>query len=142
MATSGVINGTDFRIWISGEAVGYSTACTLSMSAELLETIHKDNPGAGWRTFKIGQKSATITVDAFYNTDANTAYSDRKDPDDLGTLFINETAFEWQFRAASGDDMYSGSGYVTEMSISSNVEESATYSITVEVDGAITLGDY
>ena len=142
MATSGVLNGTDFRIWVSGEAIGYSTSCSLSMSAELRETIHKDNPGSGWRTFKIGQKQATITVDAFYNTDANSAYSNRKDPDDIATLFINETQFEWQFRAASGDDMYSGSGYITEMSIESPVEDSATYSLTIEVDGAVAIGDY
>jgi len=142
MATSGVLNGTDFRIWVSGEAIGYSTSCSLSMSAELRETIHKDNPGSGWRTFKIGQKQATITVDAFYNTDANSAYSNRKDPDDIATLFINETQFEWQFRAASGDDMYSGSGYITEMSIESPVEDNATYSLTIEVDGAVAIGDY
>ena len=142
MATSGVINGTDFRIWVSGEAIGYSTSCSLSMSAELRETIHKDNPGQGWRTFTIGQKSATITVDAFYNTDANTAFSDRKDPDDIATLFINETAFEWQFRAASGDDMYSGSGYITDMNIDSPVEDNATYSFTIEVDGAVAIGNY
>ena len=142
MATSGVLNGTDFRIWVSGEAIGYSTSCSFSMSAELRETIHKDNPGSGWRTFSIGQKQATITVDAFYNTDANSAYSNRKDPDDIATLFINETQFEWQFRAASGDDMYSGSGYITEMSIESPVEDNATYSLTIEVDGAVAIGDY
>jgi predicted secreted protein len=142
MATSGVLNGTDFRIWVSGEAIGYSTSCSLSMSAELRETIHKDNPGSGWRTFSIGQKSATITVDAFYNTDANSVYSARKDPDDVAALFINETPFQWQFRAASGDDMYSGSGYVTEMSIDSPVEDNATYSLTIEVNGAVAIGNY
>jgi predicted secreted protein len=112
------------------------------MSAELRETIHKDNPGSGWRTFSIGQKSATITVDAFYNTDANSVYSARKDPDDVAALFINETPFQWQFRAASGDDMYSGSGYVTEMSIDSPVEDNATYSLTIEVNGAVAIGNY
>ncbi len=142
MATSGVLNGTDFRIWVSGEAIGYSTSCSLSMSAELRETIHKDNPGSGWRTFSIGQKSATISVDAFYNTDANSVYSARKDPDDVAALFINETPFQWQFRAASGDDMYSGSGYVTEMSIDSPVEDNATYSLTIEVNGAVAIGNY
>ena len=142
MATSGVLNGTDFRIWVSGEAIGYSTSCSLSMSAELRETIHKDSPGSGWRTFSIGQKSATITVDAFYNTDANSVYSARKDPDDVAALFINETPFQWQFRAASGDDMYSGSGYVTEMSIDSPVEDNATYSLTIEVNGAVAIGNY
>lgn len=142
MATSGVLNGTDFRIWVSGEAIGYSTSCSLSMSAELRETIHKDNPGSGWRTFTVGQKSASITVDAFYNTDANSAYTNRKDPDDVASLFINETQFEWQFRAASGDDLYSGSGYVTEMSIDSPVEDNATYSLTIEVNGAVAISDY
>ena len=140
--TAGVLNGTDFRIWVSGEAIGYSTSCSFSMTAEKRETIHKDNPGSGWTTFSIGQKSATISVDAFYNTDANTAYSDRKDPDDIAALFINETPFEWQFRAASGDDMYSGSGYVTEMSIDSPVEDNATYSMTIDVNGAVTPGNY
>ena len=140
--TAGVLNGTDFRIWVSGEAVGYSTSCGLAMSAELIETIHKDNPGSGWRTFKIGQKSGTITVEGFYATDANTAFSSRKDPDDLATLFINETEFTWQFRAASGDDMYSGSGFVTEMSIEAPVEDNATLSLTIEVNGAIAIADY
>ena len=140
--TAGVLNGTDFRIWVSGEAIGYSTSCSLSMSAELRETIHKDNPGSGWRTFAIGQKSGNISVDSFYNTDANTALVDRKDADDIAALFINETEFEWQFRAASGDDMYSGSGFVTEMSIESPVEDNATYSMTIEVNGAIAIANY
>jgi len=140
MASTGVIDGTDFRLTVNGSNVGYSTSCSMSMSAELRETIHKDNPGTGWRTFTVGQKSATINVSAFYNEDSSTQ-SYGNDPDDIASLFTAGTSVNWAFRTGvTGDDKYTGSGYITEMSFTADAEENMTYDFTIEVDGEVTVG--
>lgn len=131
--TTDVINGTDFRLYISGNAVAYATSCSLSASTEIRETIHKDNPGSGDREIQLGQKSASITCEAFMNEDGtnNATF-------DLFDLWKARTQIAWVMSTeASGDSRLSGNGYITSFESTGPVEENATASITIEVDGSI-----
>lgn len=134
MPTSGVINGTSLRVYIGGNVVAYATSSNIDMSTELRETIHKDNPGSGFREVAPGQKSATIGVEAFLNEDgANNAWGD------LFAAWTGRTEIEWVYSTeASGDTRLSGNGYITSLSSTAPVEENSTVSLTIEVNGAIT----
>ena len=134
MATTGVINGTDLRVYVNGETVGYSTSCSMSLSAETLSTIHKDSPGTGWVSNTIGQKSGTITFESFVNEDSAT-----QTPGDIFTLFSNETLCGIAFKTAtSGDTRYDCSGYITSFEQTAPVEENSTFSGTITISGAVT----
>jgi len=131
--TAGVINGTDLRLYVGGNAVAYAVTCNLSMSRELRETIHKDNPGSGWREVDPAQASATLTTDGLFNEDGT-----NNAPADLFTIFAAKTQVSWYFsNENAGDTRYYGNGYITALDYSATVEENATYSVTIEVDGQV-----
>jgi len=132
--TTGVINGTDFRLYLAANVIAYATSCTLSGSTEIRETIHKDNPGSGDREIQLGQKSATITCEAFLNTDGINNSSV-----DLFDLWQNRTSVTWLLSTeTAGDTSFTGSGYITSIEKTAGVEENGTVSLTIEVDGSIT----
>lgn len=134
MASTGVINGTDLRIYIGGEAVGYATSCTLDMSADTRDTIHKDSPGTGWAQSAIGTKSGSVSFDGFINEDSASAKVS-----DLFTYFDDETLIGCAFKTAtSGDTRYDFSGYITSLSQTGPVEENSTFSGSITISGAIT----
>ncbi len=134
MASTGVILGTDLRIYVGGEAIGYATSATLSLSSETLETIHKDNAGGGWISNSIGQKSGTVNFEGFVNSD-----SAAQKPDELFTLFNNKTLVGCAFKTAvSGDARYDFSGYITSLEQTAAVNENSTFSGTITISGAVT----
>ena len=57
MAT--VVNGTNFRIYASGIAIGEATNCTMSLSTETRETLTKDNV-ASYTSAEPGRRSGTL----------------------------------------------------------------------------------
>ena len=132
--TTGVINGTLMRLYKDGTAIGRATTCTLDVSREQRETIHKDNPGSGWRELEMGQKSGTLTTEVLYGLD-----SANVNPGTLFDALDNGTLMLFKFTTnVSGDDYYQGSAYCTNYSISAVVEENTSYSSTFEITGAIT----
>lgn len=139
MATSGVINGTLLRIYRGGTAIAYATSCTLSISRDIRETLSKDSPGNGWRTISLGQKSATMSTEAFY-TDAGDSTANVQPPDlfddlDNGTPYLLRFSTE-----VSGDTYYETTGYLTQLEFTGPVEDNSTMSATWELTGALTKG--
>ncbi len=134
MPSTGVINGTNLRVYVGTDAIAYATNCTLSLSAELRETIHKDNPGAGWRGIEVGRKSGTVTVEALYAEDGST-----ETPFDLFTAFDDKTELTMMLSTeVSGDTRWSFSAYCTALEVNGPVEENSSYSATFEINGAVT----
>lgn len=115
--------------------MAYAVTCQFSGSRNVLETIHKDNPGSGDREITMGQASYTLTTDGLFNEDgANNA------PADLVALFKNKTQVAWMFsNENAGDTRYSGNGYVSAFDFGATVEENSTYSVTIEVTGSVTV---
>lgn len=138
MPSTGPINGTDLRVYVGGNAVAYATTFTLSMSKTVNELIHKDNPGTGWREIDVANttKTASITVEALYAEDgANNA------PVDLFGLFNADTLVTVSAKTSvTGDTSYDGSGYVTALDFTGAVNETATFSATIEITGQLASG--
>ena len=136
MATSGIVNGTDLRIYMGGVAIGHATTCSLDMTRETRETLTKDAPGGGWATAEVGRKSATLSTDGMFSYDTT-----NKKFSDLFTAFDNGTLLLLRFTTDETSDTYwEGSGYITSLNLSAPVEDNTTYSATFTVNGAITSG--
>ena len=134
MATAGVVNGTDLRIYKGGTAIGRATTCSLSISREMREILDKDNTGS-WVTSAPGRKSASLSSDAFFTYDTSNVK-----PETLFTDLDNGTLVTWRFTTdETGDKAWDGSGYVTEFSVIAGVEDYSSYSVTITVSGPITL---
>lgn len=136
MATSGIVNGTDLRIYMGGVAIGHATTCSLDMTRETRETLTKDAPGGGWATAEVGRKSATLSTDGMFSYDTS-----NKKFSDLFTAFDNGTLLLLRFTTdENGDTYWQGSGYITSLNLSAPVEDNTTYSATFTVNGAIVTG--
>lgn len=135
---AGPINGTDFRLYVDGNAVAYATSFTLSLSRNINELIHKDNPGDGWREINTDNttKSGTITVEALYAEDGA-----NNKPVDLFGYFDNATLVTVSAKTSdTGDTSFDGSAYITSLDFNGPVNETATFSATLEVTGQIASG--
>lgn len=138
MASTGVINGTNLRLYIGSTPIAYATSCTLSFSRELRETIHKDNPGSGWAESEPGQKSGTLTVEALYNEDGTT--NNYETPRTLFDALDDGTELSCTVETGvSGDNIYTFSAFCTEYEVTAAVEENATYSASFTITGEVTM---
>jgi predicted secreted protein len=134
--TSGVVNGTNLRIYLEGTPIGYATSCQLTMNREMREILTKDSPGSGWGEKKPGQKSASLTTECFYS-DSTTNVA----PDTLFGYFDAGTALAWTFTTTvTGDTFYTGSAYISSIDYNSPVEDNVSFTVTFDVNGAITSG--
>ncbi|MBK7873916.1 MAG: hypothetical protein IPJ74_26325 [Saprospiraceae bacterium] len=137
MATTGIINGTNLRIYRNGVAIAHAVTCTLDFTMEPRETLTKDLPGAGWTKIAPGRKSATLTTDGLIAYDsANETVMDLFDVFSADTLL----ALRFDTGGESGDPYWDGSGYCTALNMGATVEENATFSATFTVDGQVTRG--
>lgn len=134
MPSTGVINGTNLRIYIGGNAVAYATNCTLTGSRELRETLHKDNPGAGFREIEVGRGQYTVTVEALYAEDGA-----NNNPHTLMAAFRAKTSLSCALDTTVSDDTrYTFTAFCTQIEINGPVEENSSFNVTLEVDGDIT----
>lgn len=136
MATTGVVNGTDLRIYVGGTAIGRATTCSLSVSREQREILDKDSPGGGWLQYAPGRKSGTMSTDGFvaYDTANETV-------GDLFTFLDNGSALVLRFTTdEAGDNYWEASGFVSSWALNAPVEENSTYSIEFQLTGAVTKG--
>jgi predicted secreted protein len=137
MASTGVILGTTLRAYksVSGTKtpVGHATSFTLDLTRDTLEIADKDN-SSNYKEFKTGQKSATLSVDAFISEDtANVDPYDLYDDWDAGTEITMYATTN-----TVGDRELTFTAVITNLSYTGTVNELATYSATFSVTGAIT----
>jgi len=136
MATTGIVGGTILRVYVDGSAVAYATSGSFSLSSELRQTVHKDNPGNSWSQGVPSTKSGTISVSAFVSEDgaANTYET-------FFDALLAETSLTVTWTTdVSGDTYYTASCYVTDLQAEAPVNENATFSATLTVNGLPSKG--
>jgi predicted secreted protein len=134
---AGVINGTDLRLYAGVKPIGYATSCTLSLSRETREIVHKDNV-AGYAASEGGKRSYSISFENFASEDDTLNSAAVNSINDLLDLFEGE-AFAWKFTTdETGEMEISGNALFTDLSITAPVEESTTSSGTFTGTGAIS----
>jgi predicted secreted protein len=137
MATTGVFNGTDLLLKLTdgttiaaSTTIGHSTSCTLTLSNDLPEATTKDSNG--FQEVIAGVKSGEISFEGLI------AYDDDANPVDFADILIARRAVSWSFGTANSDPIYSGSGFLSSVEMSAEMESPATYSGSITVNGAIT----
>lgn len=135
MATTGVFNGTNLllKVGTSGSetTIGHTTSCSISFSHDLPEATTKDS--SGWAEFISGVRGGSISFDGLV------AYDDTTNAEELANYIINRTAISFIFgTAATGDSVYTGTGYLDSVEISADMEAPVSYSGSITITGAIS----
>jgi len=135
MAYTGIIPGDYARLYVAGEAIGYSTNCSLDFTRATRETLHKDNytGNTGWSTVSLGQASGTFSGDAYFSQDGFDG--SHANPFDIFTLLSAGTEVTVQFRIpaaqdAAGDKYWEFQAYITAQSISAATNDDATFTFS------------
>jgi|TARA_Y100000289_G_C3930015_1_gene155798 TP901-1 family phage major tail protein len=136
MATTGVFNGTNLILKFhnvegSVAALGHSTSATLSLSADLPDATSKDS--SGFNEVIAGTRTGEISFEGLV------AYDDANNAIEAADYLIARTKLFWTFgTAASGDKIYKGSGFLSSVEMSAEMESPVTFSGSITVTGAIT----
>lgn len=134
MATTGIFNGTDLVLKAGGNVIGAATSATVNYTLDTFETTNKDSAHA--KTHLPAASGWTVECEAFYTTDETVA------PDNMMTDLQNRSSITVEFNEASaetGDYKYTGSAYITSVSLNAPNEDAATYSVSLQGTGALTI---
>lgn len=133
--TTGVVNGTNLRVYKGGVAIGRATTCNLNVSTDMREILDKDNTG-GFRQYTPGAISGTMSTDGFVAFD-----SANETVGDLFTALSSKSLVVCRFTTdEAGDNYWEASAYVSTFGLSAAVEDNSTYSVEFQLTGAITQG--
>lgn len=138
MATAGVFNGTDLILKVhdgttisSAEAIGHSTSCTLTLSNDLPEATTKSS--GGFQEVISGVISGELSFEGLV------AYDDDANPVDFGDIMLNKRAVTWSFATSDATDpVFSGSGFISSVEMSAEMESPVSYSGSITTTGTIT----
>ena len=129
-----IFNGTELGVYIGTTLIAAATDCSLSLSAEVIDITTKDS--AGFRELLPGLRSGSMSVSGLVD------YVDASNQDytDLFTAFENRTLLTLKFSKATlatGEISIAAGAYLTSLEQSGGTEDTATYSATFELTGAI-----
>ena len=138
-APTGVLNGTEIKIYVAGTLVAYATTGSININHSLREITSKDS--GAWKEQMEGLRDWSIDLEGMYAW-TDPAGGSITNADDLYSSYINtRTSFTitWGTTdAEAGDTKYEGTAYLTTVSMSGATEDSATYSASFSGSGAIT----
>ena len=131
MATTGIYNGTYFRLFHNGVAFADSTECTINITAEMRETSSKDIVG-GWRAVEPGQKAFTASTSVLVRTTGQN-----------GIFAVDKLIVGTVFDLVMGNDIIGdwelvGQAYLSSVSITATNKENVTGEFQFEGTGALT----
>ena len=129
------IDGSNRLLYIKWEdvylPVGCLTGDSFSESSEMLDTTTRDN--AGWKTSTPTLQSYNISFDGLViNTLFNGGDFTKVSYDRLRQLKRSRTLIEWKLQDSNLTFVDSGSGYITELGDSSNIDEFITFNGGIE----------
>ena len=140
MAPTGIFNGTDLVLKVdtsgggSPSLLGASTSCSVAYSLDTFETTNKDSSHT--KAYLPAAHGWTMDCEAFYTTDETNA------PDNLMSAVTARTQIDVEFNQASsetGDYKYTGKAYITSCTLNAPNEDAATYSISLQGTGSLTI---
>lgn len=131
-----ILNGTDLLLYVdSTHVIASSTTCGITVNRDMRDISNKDS--AGWKAVLPGQGNWTASCEAlmFANSSYNYAY--------LMGAIIAKTSFSLKFQTtnAAGDVYYSGSAYLTSVSITAQNEQNGTLTANFQGTGALAITD-
>ena len=131
MASTGVLNGTLAKIQVGGVTVAHLTSNSLTFDHSTRDASSKDS--AGWKQSLEGQKGFSGSAEGFFAEDATYGFTDLFD----AFALRSQVTVTWTTDVA-GDVEYSGACYITSLERTDGLEESSTFSVSLEGTGAVT----
>lgn len=129
------------RIWTDGgQAIGYATECSVEITMEVTQVLHKDTTG-NWTNNDPSTQSWSMTTSGFVSDDDTINGNSRRDIAWLQSQITNRTLLFLQWSdGVSGSSTLEGYAYLTSLSQSGTVGETATYNASFTGDGALVAG--
>lgn len=140
-----VLDGTDLILSIGGNALGFSTGCKVSTSAETGERVTKEASGGKWKESYIKSFSEQITADGVVLTDGT---AEVPSYDQLKDAMLKGEPVDGAYNLRDGDKRtgkasggYKGKYLITSLDLDGQAGDDAKYSITLQNSGAVTKAD-
>lgn len=138
-----ILNGTELKVYSTGTTnlVAFAQNCTLNVNHSPREITNKES--GAFKEILSGLRDFSIDIDGAYAwTNAAGAALTNGIDDLLQTNILANPIVEVDFifgdTAATSDISYSGSGFITSVSLTGGTEDTATYSMSIEGTGALT----
>lgn len=137
-----ILNGTEIKVYSTGTTnlVAFAQNCTLNVNHSPREITNKES--GGYKEILEGLRDFSIDIDGAYawTNAAGAALTDGVD-DVLETNVLNArqaVTFIFGDTASTSDISYSGSGYITSVSMTGGTEDTAVFSLSIEGTGVLT----
>ena len=140
-----LVNGNNLRLYaIDGDGTGtriqlaHSQTVNLDISNSLIDITTKDSNS--WMEKLSGQRSFSVSTDGLLDYDTTGTH----DGPALADFAIAGTELHFSFgitvggTLSTGDVVYTGSGFVSSFNQSGGTDDSPTYSISIDSNGALT----
>ena len=132
MATTGIINGTDFGVYVAGTKVAHSTSASVSLSMSPRDATSKDS--AGWSESLEGLMEWSVEGEGLFALDASYGYVDLK------SVLTTRTAVTIRFSSeVTGNEYHEGTALLVDLSADAATEESMTFSFSFTGTGPLNL---
>ena len=136
-----ILNGTEIKVYSTGTTnlVAFAQNCTLNVNHSPREITNKES--GGYKEILEGLRDFSIDIDGAYawTNAGGVALTDGVD-DVLETNVLNArqaVTFIFGDTASTSDISYSGSGFITSVSLTGGTEDTATYSMSIEGTGIL-----
>jgi hypothetical protein len=145
MATSGYVQGHNFRLFIGTTGVGHAESCSFKISIDKKELSDKDvDPGAitpGAVAITLGKKRISLQVTGFVVDSENGTLAATGGYRTHLNNALNGTKVAFMFTTnVTGDTKVTGEGYITEFGGDGADGSEAKYSFTVDGTGTFAAG--
>lgn len=137
-----VLDGTDLILSAQGAALGFSTGCKVSTSAETGERVTKEASGGKWKESYIKSFSEQITADGLVLTDGT---DEVPTYDQLKDAMLKGEPIDAAYNLRDGDNRtgktaggYTGKYLITALDLDAQAGDDAKYSITLQNSGSVT----
>ena len=142
--TTGLLNATNVK-FASVETGGTVAViddvkeCSITITTDMRDITNKDS--AGWKQILPGLKSASCSATGFLSYDNDTNFEEFQAAQIAGTAFDIEIRVGTTTSADdSGDRVFTCTGFITSVELSSSFEETQEYTVNFDINGAVTFG--
>lgn len=140
MATTGLVNGTLVALYkdVAGTPtkVANLTSTDFELSKDTIDATNKD--GGSYKEFLVGLSGWTMSAEGIFEEDASSTGISAKDL--LDDVIAGAPITVVMTSLVSGDLKLSGSAVITSFAWSAPVNDVATFSVSLQGSGALTVG--
>ena len=137
-----VLDGTDLILSVGGNALGYSTGCKITTSAETGERVTKEAASGKWKEKYVKSFSEQISADGCV---LRSVSGGMPTYDELKALMLAGEPIEASYSLRDGDGRegktaggYKGKYIITSLELDGQAGDDAKYSVKLDNCGAVT----